>query len=163
MFDTFGEFDSYEQINDAAFNQLREGDHEAIRTIAKENGIDLEDAEDYIKGEFTELVPNPLIAALGKLDIEKAEMKINDSDLMADWVRYIELECTENEEIAIAVRKKGKSLAGAIGQLLRYAWNHQYEVPNDVKKEANISNRCTFGVPSMGTAKKLIREFYLGE
>ena len=45
MFDKFGEFDSYEEINRAAKAQLEEGDLEAIRTIAEENGLDPEDAE----------------------------------------------------------------------------------------------------------------------
>ena len=43
MFDKFGEFDSYEEINRAAKAQLEEGDLEAIRTIAEENGLDPED------------------------------------------------------------------------------------------------------------------------
>lgn len=46
MFDKFGEFDSYEEINRAAKAQLEEGDLEAIKTIAEENGLDPEDAED---------------------------------------------------------------------------------------------------------------------
>ena len=44
MFDKFGEFDSYEEINRAAKAQLEEGDLEAIKTIAEENGLDPEDA-----------------------------------------------------------------------------------------------------------------------
>lgn len=40
MFDKFGEFDSCEEINRAAKAQLEEGDLEAIRTIAEENGLD---------------------------------------------------------------------------------------------------------------------------
>ena len=47
MFDKFGEFDSYEEINRAAKAQLEEGDLEAIKTIAEENGLDPEDAEDF--------------------------------------------------------------------------------------------------------------------
>lgn len=47
MFEKFGEFDSYEEINRAAKAQLEEGDLEAIKTIAEENGLDPEDAEDF--------------------------------------------------------------------------------------------------------------------
>ena len=47
MFEKFGEFDSYEEINRAAKAQLEEGDLEAIKTIAEENGMDPEDAEDF--------------------------------------------------------------------------------------------------------------------
>ena len=38
MFEKFGEFDSCEEINRAAKAQLEEGDLEAIKTIAEENG-----------------------------------------------------------------------------------------------------------------------------
>ena len=50
MFDKFGEFDSSEEINKAAAGLLREGDRESIVILAKENGIDKADAEDYIDG-----------------------------------------------------------------------------------------------------------------
>lgn len=47
MFNTFGEFDSYEEINRAAAAQLKEGDTDAVFAIARENGIEQEDAEDF--------------------------------------------------------------------------------------------------------------------
>ena len=62
MFDKFGEFDSAEEINEAAAAQLEEGDIEAVYAIARENGIDREDAEDFIDGAVPELA-NPLMAA----------------------------------------------------------------------------------------------------
>lgn len=48
MFGKFGEFDSAEEINRAAAAQLKEGDLDAIKTIAEENGLDSEDAEDFL-------------------------------------------------------------------------------------------------------------------
>lgn len=58
MFEKFGEFDSYEEINRAAKAQLEEGDLEAIKTIAEENGLDPEDAEDFCTGAMPEPVDN---------------------------------------------------------------------------------------------------------
>lgn len=49
LFEKFGEFDSAEELNRAAAAQLAEGDIDAIYGIAEENGIDREDAEDYIE------------------------------------------------------------------------------------------------------------------
>ena len=69
MFDKFGEFDSYEEINRAAKAQLEEGDLEAIKTIAEENGLDPEDAEDFCTGAIEELT-TPRLAAIGKLELE---------------------------------------------------------------------------------------------
>lgn len=50
MFDKFGEFDSADEMNRAAAAQRKEGDNEAILAIAEENGIDKEDAMDFIDG-----------------------------------------------------------------------------------------------------------------
>ena len=55
LFEKFGEFDSAEELNRAAAAQLAEGDIDAIYGIAEENGIDREDAEDYIDGAAQEL------------------------------------------------------------------------------------------------------------
>ena len=71
MFDKFGEFDSSDEINRAAAAQRREGDYEAILAIAEENGIDPEDAQDFIDGNVTALV-TPLTAAFGKLEMAEA-------------------------------------------------------------------------------------------
>lgn len=43
MYEKFGEFDSWEEINKAARAQLEEGDLDAIKEIAKENGLDPEE------------------------------------------------------------------------------------------------------------------------
>ena len=74
MFDKFGEFDSVEELNRAAAAQKKEGDYEAIYVLAKENGITKEEAEDFINDSVPELV-SPLMAALGKLDIEETDLK----------------------------------------------------------------------------------------
>ena len=68
MFDKFGEFDSAEEINRAAAAQLKEGDLDAIKTIAEENGLDPEDAEDFCTGAIDSLT-TPLLAAIGKLEM----------------------------------------------------------------------------------------------
>ena len=54
LFEKFGEFDSAEELNRVAAAQLAEGDIDAIYGIAEENGIDREDAEDYIDGAAPE-------------------------------------------------------------------------------------------------------------
>lgn len=48
----FGEFDSAEELNMAAAGLKEEGDIKNIYVLAKENGIEKEDAEAYIKGEI---------------------------------------------------------------------------------------------------------------
>lgn len=162
MFEKFGEFDSYEEINRAAAAQLAEGDLEAVMAIAEENGIDKEDAEDFVDGAVETLV-NPLMAALGKIAVEEKELK--PYEIMLDWISYIRIRCAESEEVALAVRKKGKSLKGCIGELLKWSFRNAKPVDPEIVKAAGLPNgvnRVTLGIPGMGQAKKLITEYYLG-
>lgn len=163
MFEKYGEFDSYEEINRAAAAQLEEGDTEAIYAIAEENGIDREDAEDYIDGDAAELV-TALMAAQGKLKIETAELQ--PKEIMADWLDYIQIQCFEDQEMRLAVRRKGKSLKECIGKLVKWSLDHAEAVDKDIIKAAGLpswaQNGCKLGIPGMGTAKQLIKEYYLG-
>ena len=160
MFDKFGEMNSCQEINELAENLFNENDIESLQAMAKENGISQEYVEDYLKGNIFNLC-DPLTAALGKLEVEKEELK--PTHLMRDWVGYIEGQCLENDDMAAAVRKKGKSLKGCIGELLKYSFSNRIKVDQDVVKAAGISTaRVEFGVPGMGEAKQIIRKYYLG-
>lgn len=160
MFDKFGEFDSADEINRAAVAQLAEGDTDAIYAMAKENGIDVEEADDFIDGLTKELC-GPLMAANGKLDVEEAELQ--PYEIMKDWVQYIRMRCLEAPEMALAVRRKGKSLRECIAALLKWSFANAKDVDKDIIKAAGISApRVTLGIPGMGQAKKIITEYYMG-
>lgn len=168
MFDKFGEFDSFEELNRAAAAQLMEGDTDAVYALAKENGLDPEDAEDYIAGEVSELC-TARMAALGKLMVEAEDLK--PEEIMQDWLSYIRVQVMERDDMCLAVRKKGKSLRGCIAVLLAWSFRHAKEVDREVVKEAaktvkeistRAGGRAWLGIPGMGTAHTLIREYYCG-
>ncbi|MCI9624994.1 MAG: hypothetical protein HFI23_16940 [Lachnospiraceae bacterium] len=159
MFDKFGEFDSVKEINELAINLRKEGDRESLNILAKENGIDLEIAEAFLDGDI-DFLCDIMAAAIGKLEVEAAELK--PVEIMADWVEYIKGRCLEDDGLAVAIRKKGKSLKGAIAALLMWSFKHQQNVDKGILKAAGVSvGRCTLGIPGMGTAKKLITEYYM--
>ena len=160
MFDKFGEFDSAEEINETAAGLLEEGDLEGLREMAKENGFDEDDVQDYIDGIYPELA-NTYTAAWNKLEVEMKELKV--CEIMEDWVEYIRIKMEEEEEMQRAIRKRGKSLQGCIAALLKWSWEHQNPVNKEVLKEAGVKDpRVTLGIPGMGTAKKVITKYYLG-
>lgn len=159
MFDRFGEFDSVEELNEAAAGQLEQGDTEAIYLLAAENGIQREDAEDYINGDVPELA-SARLAAFGKLEIEAKELQIKG--ILEDWLNYIK-QCCINEETARAVRKIGKSLKGCIAELLKWSFKNQVDIDKEILKACGINQKVTLGIPGMGTAKKIITEYYLGK
>lgn len=159
MFDRFGEMDC-QGINQAAEGLFNEGDMESLRLLAEENGIPEEYTDLYIRGEVPQLC-DPLTAALGKLEVECRELK--PQEIMADWVEYIKGRCMESESLALAVRRQGKTLKGCIGELLKWSFGHQQKIDPEIVKAASISNaKVTLGIPGAGTAKKIIREYYLG-
>ena len=160
LYEKYGEFDSYTEINMAAANQKAEGDMNAIKEIAKENGIDEMDAEDFINGDVSELC-SPLMAATGKIKVEKEAMNLKE--IMADWADDVVKEC-ENEAFALAVRRKGKSLAGAIGEVLKESWKIKEKIPSEIEKAAGIhagNASVEMGIPGRATVRKILKQYYL--
>lgn len=160
LYEKFGEFDSADQINELAQNLLREGDKESIYVLAQENGIPKDYADMMVDGFFPMLC-DATMAATGKIDVEAAELK--PKGIMLDWTEYIKAVCMEDGKIAENVRKKGKSLKGCIGALLKYAFEHQEKVDSDIVKAAGVTaRRVTFGMAGQAEARKLIKAYYGG-
>lgn len=159
MYSKFGELDSAREINELAENLFNEGDFESIKALSKENGIPEEFADAYLNGETEELC-DAMTAALGKLEVEEEELKLKG--IMIDWTAYIKNQAMENDLLCHQIRKKSKSLKACIGALLAWSFKNQQQIPQDIIKAAGVSaRRVTLGIPDMGTAKKLIREYYL--
>ncbi|MBE5886736.1 MAG: hypothetical protein E7284_10080 [Lachnospiraceae bacterium] len=161
MFDRFGEFDSAAEINKTAVNLRKEGDIESIKVLAEENGIDLDIAEAFIDGDLFYLCDD-MAAAIGKIEVESKELK--PVEIMEDWVEYLKARCFEDENMAKAIRRKEKSLKGAIGALLTWSFKHQIPIDKDIMKAAGVTaGRCTLGIPGMAKAKQIMTEYYLGK
>ena len=159
MFDKFGELNSFGEINELAENLFNEGDTKSLKAMARENGIQKEFVEMYLQGDIPVLC-DPLTAAMGKIDVEVAELK--PKEIMEDWVEYLRGQCMENEILAYQVRKKGKSLKGCIAALLKWSFSNQQEIDKDIIKVAGVSARkVTLGIPGMARAKKIITEYYM--
>jgi len=157
----YGNFNSADEINEAAKNQLAQGDTEAVREIARENGLDPEDAEDFITGGWDRMCSDTS-AALGKIAIEEEALTING--IMHDWIRYIQMCISESNDFAKAVRSSKKSLAGALGAILKESEKLMEEVDDAILKAANISFGGTvkFGIPEEATVREIVKDYYLG-
>lgn len=160
MFDLFGEFNSVEEMNKAAEGFKNEGDIESLKKMAAENGIDEAFADMYASGAMPELC-DVAMAAIGKITVEAQELK--PVEIVEDWTEYVKASCMENEELAAAVRRKGKSLKGCIAVLLKWSFQNCYAVDKEIVKAAGVSATVKMGILGMGRAKKLIKEYYLGK
>lgn len=160
MFDKFGELNSCEEINELAENLFNEGDIDSLKVMAKENGIQEDFVEMYLQGDIPVLC-DALTAALGKIDIEAAELK--PKEIMEDWVEYLRGQCVEDGTLARQVRKKGKSLKGCIAALLSWSFKNQQTINKDIIKKAGVTAKeVTLGIPGMGRAKQIIKGYYMG-
>lgn len=128
MFDKFGEFDSAEELNLAADGFLKEGDIESLRALAEENGIDFEDAEDYINGD-TSRFATAFMAAFGRMEVmKKEEIDKKESPIERMPLRVIlamlQGMCT-SEEMAAGVMKKGKRISSIYDAMRSEAEKHK--------------------------------------
>ncbi|RDY30313.1 hypothetical protein [Lachnotalea glycerini] len=151
MFDQFGEFDSVEELNLAAAGLLKEGDTKSLKALARENGIEEEDVNDYIAGMTKELV-TLYSAAYGRLLIEEEKVINKKKNVMEKMPLQLILTmlrgmCT-SEELARAVMKKGKCISNIYQCIRSEAEKH---------KSGNMGMAC-------GTDRELcemIRTYYM--
>lgn len=160
MFEKFGEFDSFEEINMSAKGLKDEGDKENLYVLAAENGIDKAMVDMFLEGDI-DFICDAETAALGKLSIEQEDVKAQE--IMIDWVDYIKGCVAKEPQMAAAVRKKGKTLKGCVAELLVWSMKNAKPVDKDIIKMAKAHERTTLGIPGMATVKKIIREYYLGK
>ena len=166
MFDKFGEFDSVEELNRAAAAQAKEGDEEALVALALENGLDKEDAEDYMDG-VTENLATPVQAAIGKLKVEAEHLKL--AGVLEDWKDAVAEMCMEDEEAQRAIRRKRKCLRDCLAALLKFSFENKVQVSEEVVKatkvilngkEQHMPGPMYMGIPNKSQVKKIIRKYY---
>lgn len=159
MFEKFGEFNSFGEINELAENLFNEGDAESLKAMAEENGIPADMVEMYLQGDI-QMLCDPQTAALGKIAAEAKELK--PKEIMEDWVEYLKVQCLESEILAGCVRKKDKSLKGCIAALLSWSFKNQQTIDKDIIKAAGVkAGKVTLGIPGMARAKKIIKNYYM--
>ena len=128
MFEKFGELKSVEEINKTAEGLKNEGDLESLLIFAKENGIDKEDAEDYMDGCFEELV-NLTTASAGRLKAMKKADIDNEKDAIKKMAKRVILQAMEpmikDQELAAGILRQGNSLEKIFKEMENGARKHK--------------------------------------
>lgn len=171
LYEKFGEFDSAEEINRAALAQISQGDYEAVKTIAKENGIDEGEAQDFLEGIYPELC-GPFSAAVGKLHVEAEALGLPMT--MQLWVEHIilmmekdlDLEDGLDEVLMKGIRRKGKNMAELFGKLIVETSRTRKNTPAEIvtaarKIDSSIPSTLPIGDISKKRFEEIVREYYI--
>ena len=107
------------------------------------------------------------LAALGKITVEEKALKLDN--VLLDWTGELRAEVSENEGLAIDVRKKGKALKGYIAALASDGYKHRSTVSKEIVKECskeiqNVVGNHEFaiGIPTKKRRKELMYQYYGG-
>lgn len=164
MFDKFGEFNSYTEINEKAAELKAANDINNLYALAEENGIDKEEAEDFFDGIAEELC-NANMAAIGKLDIEAKEYKLDK--ILYDWVGELKSICLIMPEVAAGVRKKGKSIAEYIALIAEEGYANRVDVDKRIVEKTKEIKKIVgnhgfaIGVPDKAKRAEIAKNYYM--
>lgn len=170
MFEKFGEMD-YEELMRTAAAEKAEGDLEALIALAEENGMEKEDAEDYMDG-IVDVLASPYMAAVAKIEMETKELGIKgrQSD-RKDVILTLLMKNNEvDEEMCLAVRKKEKNLAQCLARILTFSSEHMTQVPDQIVKLAEFRGNgkkekmrspVYEGGGTRADIKRIAREYYM--
>lgn len=165
----YGTFDSAEELNRAAAGWKEKGDLEALTELALENGLDREDAEDYMNGE-TDALATPFLAAFGRLKTEAEDLELGG--ILNDWKDIIAGLCEQDGDMQAAVMDHRNSLKECMARLIRFSFENKVQVNDGIVKAVRITSGgkeepfrspLYLGVPNRAEVRKIAGDYYLGK
>lgn len=156
MFDKFGKM-SYDELIRTAKAEKEEGDEEALIALAQENGLDQEDAEDYMD-DLTEVLCTPREAAVARVEMEAKDLEV--SGIWEEWKGCVLEMCMQEEDLACAVCRKNRSLLGLFGKLLKLGFDSKQRVDKRICKEAGLNDSVYTGIPTRQQVAETISNYY---
>ena len=156
MFDKFGKM-SYDELIRTAKAEKEEGDEEALIALAQENGLDQEDAEDYMD-DLTEVLCTPREAAVARVEMEAKDLEV--SGIWEEWKGCVLEMCMQEEDLACAVCRKNRSLLGLFGKLLKLGFDSKQRVDKRICKEAGLNDSVYTGIPTRQQVAETISNDY---
>ena len=158
----FGVFKTVDELIRAAEAQKKEGDLDALVALAKENGLDREDAEDYFDDLYDEFC-TPKTAAIAKINMEAEELQLKSQ--LKDWKDIIItlIVGSTDYKLAEAAFDPDKHLVDVLGLALKEASKNRVKVDERIIKAAGLpTSAAQIGMCGRDELKRIVREYYLG-
>lgn len=146
-----------EELNKKAEELKLMKDLKGLNKLCKDNGVDEEDAADYMEG-YIENLFTPFIFAMGKLNEEKKKL-----DLPTEMIYYTDsiMELAKDPSLATAICSPDKNLVGALGALLKVASKNRKEIPEAIVKAAGYNGKIFTGNIDKVVFKDTVRKYYM--
>ena len=148
---------NYDELIRTAKAEKEEGDEEALIALAQENGLDQEDAEDYMD-DLTEVLCTPREAAVARIEMEAKDLEV--SGIWEEWKGFALEMCMQEEDLACAVCRKNRSLLGLFGKLLKLGFDSKQRVDKRICKEAGLNDSVYTGIPTRQQVAETISNYY---
>ena len=145
-------FKTVKELNDKAAELKSAGDLSELVKLAEKNGLEKEDAEDYMDSDDPEeTLCNETMAAIGKLKLEEQDMKLESQ--MKDWKEFVVQMILEYP--AQHKEEDGAALANAV-------FNPDKKLL-DVLAAGLPESAGQIGMCGRDELKKIILDYYMGK
>lgn len=138
------------------------GDIEGLMGLAVGNGLDRGDVEDYVDGAV-ECLCTPATAALGKLDLEAAELGLESQ--LKDWKDYVAQLVMESkgEGLCRAVFSPDRHLKDVMAAGLKKASENRVKVHTEIIRAAGLPESAAYiGMCGRDELREIVTGYYLG-
>ena len=165
-------FKTVKELNDKAAELKSAGDLSELVKLAEENGLEKEDAEDYMDSDDPEAcLCNATMAAIGRLNMEEQDLHLESQ--MKDWKDFIVQMLTDypvdhdgedRDTLANAVFNPDKKLLDVLAAGLKLSSENRIEVDKRIIQAARLPESAAFiGMCGRDDLKKIILDYYLGK
>ena len=134
-------------------------DLKGLKKLCKENGVDEEEAADYMEG-YTASLFNSFILAAAKLKKERNALKDLPTALSLYTDEIINLAL--DEVVAAGILRDDKNLVNALGLIVKEASRTRKTIPVEIAKAAGIPSNVPMGDVDRVTFVKIIKTYYTG-
>lgn len=165
-------FKTVKELNDKAAELKNAGDLSELVKLAEENGLEKEDAEDYMDSDDPEdCLCNATMAAIGRLNMEEQDLNLESQ--MKDWKDFIVQMLTDypadhagedRDTLANAVFNPDKKLLDVLAAGLKLSSENRITVDMRIIKAAGLPESTAYiGMCGRDDLKRIILDYYLGK
>ena len=165
-------FKTVKELNDKAAELKSAGDLSELVKLAEENGLEKEDAEDYMDSDDPEdCLCNATMAAIGRLNMEEQDLHLESQ--MKDWKDFIvqmlkdypvDHAGEDRDTLANAVFSPDKKLLDVLAAGLKLSSENRITVDMRIIKAAGLPESAAYiGMCGRDDLKRIILDYYMGK